>query len=133
VREIVADRPDPVRLGGICNVIEHELGQRVDSEVRTAILGHVQRGGTPTAYDRTLATAFGAYAAALVADGQYGRMAAVQQGRLASVALADVADRQRTVSHDAPMLAAALAVGTSFGVKDLQLRFDGKVPSGFMA
>jgi 6-phosphofructokinase 1 len=132
VRQIVADSPDPLRLGGICNLLDHALSERVDSEVRTAILGHVQRGGTPTAYDRTLATAFGAYAAALVADQQYGHMAAVQQGRLTSVAIADVANRQRTVSADAPMVAAALAVGTSFGVKDLHFRFDGRSPSGLM-
>jgi 6-phosphofructokinase 1 len=132
VRQIVADSPDPLRLGGIGHLLEHELGQRLDSEVRTAILGHVQRGGTPTAYDRTLATAFGAYAAALVADAQYGRMAAVQQGRLTSVALADVANRQRTVAVDSPMVAAALAVGTSFGVQGLEFRFDGKVTSGLM-
>ncbi|HET8744322.1 MAG TPA: ATP-dependent 6-phosphofructokinase [Ramlibacter sp.] len=132
VRQVVADSPDPLRLGGVCNVLEHALCQRIDTEVRTAILGHVQRGGTPTAYDRNLATAFGAYAAALVADEQWGRMAAVQQGRLTGVAIADVANRQRTVAPDAPMVATAMAVGTSFGVPGMQLRFDGKVPSAFM-
>jgi len=132
VRQVVADSPDPLRLGGVCNVLEHHLGRMIDSEVRTAILGHVQRGGTPSAYDRNLATAYGAYAAALVADGQYGRMAALQQGRLTSVALAEVANRQRTVSPDAPMVATAMAVGTSFGVPGMQLRFDGRVPSAFM-
>ncbi|GAB3647667.1 ATP-dependent 6-phosphofructokinase [Ramlibacter alkalitolerans] len=132
VRQVVTDSPDPLRLGGVCTVLEHQLCQRIDSEVRTAILGHVQRGGTPSAYDRNLATAFGAYAAAMVADGQYGRMAAVQQGRLTSVAIADVANRQRTVSPDAPMVATAMAVGTSFGVPGMKMRFDGRVPSGFM-
>ena len=132
VRQVVTDSPDPLRLGGVCNVLEHHLTRRVDSEVRTAILGHVQRGGTPTAYDRTLATAFGAYAAALVADEQYGRMAATQQGRLTSVALAEVANRQRTVAPDAPMVASAMAVGSSFGVPGMKLRFDGRTPSTFM-
>jgi len=133
IRQLVPGSPDPLRLGGISSVLEQQLCQLLDSEVRTAILGHVQRGGTPTAFDRTLATAFGAYAAALVADAQYGRMVAVQEGRLTSVALADVADRQRRVAADAPMVAAALAVGTSFGVAGLQCRFDGKKPSGLMA
>jgi len=132
VRQIVPDSPEPLRLGGVCQVLEHQLGQRIDTEVRTAILGHVQRGGTPTAYDRNLATAFGAYAAALVADEQYGRMAAVQAGRLTGVAIADVANRQRTVPLDAPMVTTALAVGTSFGVPGLTQRFDGRVPSPFM-
>ena len=96
------------------------------------MLGHVQRGGTPTAFDRTLATAFGAYAAALVAGGHFGRMVATQEGRLTSVAIADVANRQRLVSPDAPMVAAALAVGTSFGVKEFSFRFDGGQPSQLM-
>jgi ATP-dependent phosphofructokinase / diphosphate-dependent phosphofructokinase len=132
VRQIVADSPDPVRLGGIAHVLEHALAQRLRSEVRTAILGHVQRGGPPTSYDRTLATAFGAYAAALVTARRYGRMVAVQEGRLTSVALADVADRQRTLPPDAPMVAAALAIGTSFGAAGLGLRFDPTRPSALM-
>jgi phosphofructokinase-like protein len=132
VRQVVADSPDPLRLGGVCNVLDHHLSRMIDSEVRTAILGHVQRGGTPTAYDRTLATSFGAYAAALVADEQYGQMAAVQQGRLTSVAIADVANRQRTVEPDAPMVVTAMAVGSSFGVPGMKLRFDGRAPSAFM-
>jgi 6-phosphofructokinase 1 len=132
VRQIVADSPDPVRLGGICHVLERQLSKMLASEVRTTILGHVQRGGTPTAYDRTLASAFGAYAAALVKQQQYGRMAAVQDGRLTSVALADAADRQRSVARDAPMLATALAVGTSLGVAGLDLRLDGRAPSAVM-
>ena len=133
VRQIVADSPDPVRLGGIASVLEHQLAQLLRSEVRTTILGHVQRGGTPTAFDRTLATAFGGYAAALVDGQQYGRMVAVQASRLTSVALADVADRQRTVPPDAPMLAAARAVGTSFGVPDLAFRFDPNQPSAMLS
>jgi phosphofructokinase-like protein len=132
IRQVVADSPDPLRLGGICGVLEQQLTQRLTSEVRRTMLGHVQRGGTPTAFDRTLATAFGAYAAALVADGQYGRMVATQGGRLTSVAIADVANRQRLVSSDAPMVAAALSVGTSFGVKDVEFRFDGRKPSQLM-
>jgi 6-phosphofructokinase 1 len=133
VRQIVAGSPEPVRLGGIGSVLEQQLCERLQSEVRTAVLGHVQRGGPPNAYDRTLATAFGAYAAALVAARQYGCMVAVQEGRLTGVAIADVANRQRTVAPDAPMLAAALAVGTSFGVAQLAFRFDAGKPSSLMA
>jgi 6-phosphofructokinase 1 len=132
VRQVVADSPDPLRLGGICNVLEQQLSSSLQSEVRTAILGHVQRGGPPTAFDRTLATSFGAYAAALVANEQFGRMVALQQGHLTSVAIADVANRQRTVSVDAPMVASALAVGTSFGVSGLAAGFDGRTPSSLM-
>jgi ATP-dependent phosphofructokinase / diphosphate-dependent phosphofructokinase len=127
VRNIVHDSPDPIRLGGISVALEQQLKDRIRSEIRTTILGHVQRGGTPTAYDRNLATAFGSYTAAMVAEGNFGRMVALQQNRLTSVPLIDVAGKIRTVPTDAPMLAAALSVGTSFGVKDLeyQITFSG--------
>ena len=129
VREIVEDSPDPVRLGGIGKALEHELQTHVRSEVRTAILGHIQRGGSPTAFDRYLATAFGYYAAAMVADGQFGRMVALQKNELTSIPLEEVAGRNRTIPTDAPMVAAALAVGTSFGVPGLDVRLTGTEPS----
>ncbi len=130
VSEVVADSPDPIRLGGVGKTLEVELESRIRSEVRTTILGHVQRGGTPTAYDRNLATAFGAFAAKMVADGEYGRMVAFQGQRFTSVPLAEVANRTRTITPDAPMLFAALAVGTSFGVRDFTPEMIGKVSAG---
>ncbi|MDX1531301.1 MAG: ATP-dependent 6-phosphofructokinase [Rhodothermales bacterium] len=125
VQQIVADSPDPIRLGGACNVLAHQLQPLVDSEIRTTILGHVQRGGTPTAYDRTLATAFGSYAAAMVRDGTFGRMVALQEGRLTSLPLEEVANKTRTVEADAPVVAAAIAVGTSFGVRGMNVAMAG--------
>jgi 6-phosphofructokinase 1 len=107
-------------------VLEHQLGAHLRSEIRTTILGHTQRGGPPTPYDRTLATAFGAYAAALAADGQHGRMVALKDNSLVSVPLAEVADRTRTVPRDAPMVLAGLAVGTSFGIAPFDHRFLGQ-------
>ena len=115
VREEIADSPDPIRLGGIGKVLENELKLHLRSEIRTTILGHMQRGGTPNPYDRNLATEFGAYAAALAAQGQFGRLVALQNSKLTSVPFSDVAGKTRTVPLDAPMLAAALTVGTSFG------------------
>ena len=129
VREHVEDSPDPIRLGGIAKVIEQTLKDRLRSEVRTAILGHIQRGGTPTPYDRNLGTAFGAYAAAMAAAGTTGRMVALQENRLTSVPLERVANQVRTVPKDAPLLAAAQAVGTSFGVRDFEVRFSGDAAS----
>src|SRR5690606_10385106 len=100
VSDRISERPDPIRLGGIGKMLERDLKDLVRSEIRTSILGHMQRGGTPTAFDRNLATAFGAYAAAMVADGFHGRMVALQENRLRSVALQDVANRTRTVPPD---------------------------------
>jgi len=121
VRQRIEDSPDPVRLGGIGNVLRQQLEDRIDSEIRTTILGHMQRGGTPTAYDRNLSTLFGAHAATLVADGTFGRMVAIQDSKLAHVALGEVANQTRTVPRNAPLIAAGLAVGTSFGVPDLDV------------
>jgi 6-phosphofructokinase 1 len=125
VSQVVEESPDPIRLGGVGKVLELQLSQLVSSEVRTSILGHMQRGGTPTAYDRNLATAFGTYAASMVADGEFGKMVALQQNRLVSVPFEEVANKTRTVPPDNPMIAAALAVGTSFGVRDFEYRMKG--------
>ncbi|ACY47201.1 6-phosphofructokinase [Rhodothermus marinus] len=129
VRERVPESPDPIRLGGIGYELERQLRDRLRSEVRTTVLGHVQRGGTPTAYDRSLASAFGAYAAALVQAEQYGCMVALRDGRLTTVPLAEVAGRTRTVPLDHPMLGAALAVGTSLGVRALTSPLVGAEPT----
>jgi 6-phosphofructokinase 1 len=62
----------------------------------------------------------------MVADGNFGRMVALRDNRLSSVELSVVANRIRTVPPDSPMIAAALSVGTSFGVPDISARFSGK-------
>ena len=133
IQEIIKDSPDPVRLGGICKVLETQLELHVRSEVRSVILGHVQRGGTPTPYDRNLATVYGSYAASMVADSAFGRMVALQENHLTSIPLAEIAGKVRTIPLDAPMLAAALAVGTSFGVPDLEHRLVGTEVSAKMS
>lgn len=133
VDKVVADSPDPLRLGGISKVLEEQLRAHLASEIRTTILGHVQRGGTPTAYDRLLATAFGSYAASMVADRHYGFMVALRENRLTTVPLAEVAGKTRTVPPDAPMLLAALAVGTSFGVKDATHQLAGNQASNLIS
>ncbi|MDX1440825.1 MAG: ATP-dependent 6-phosphofructokinase, partial [Rubricoccaceae bacterium] len=78
VKKIIEDSPDPIRLGGAGNVLQNELEGMLDSEVRTTILGHVQRGGTPTPFDRILSTHFGAHAASIVESGSSGVMVALQ-------------------------------------------------------
>lgn len=125
VRQQVDESPDPIRLGGVGKVLEAELCKRIQSEVRTTILGHMQRGGTPSSFDRNLATAFGTYAASMVADAQFGRMVAMQGNRLTSVPFDEVANKTRQVPADNPMIAAALGVGTSFGVRDFDYRLKG--------
>jgi 6-phosphofructokinase 1 len=128
VQQRIEDSPDPIRLGGIGNVLAHQLNEYINSEVRTTILGHMQRGGTPTAYDRNLSTLFGAHAATLVAEETFGRMVAIQDSKLAHVSLGEVANQTRTVPRNAPLIAAGLAVGTSFGVPDLEVKLADATP-----
>jgi phosphofructokinase-like protein len=76
------------RLGGIGVTLEHEIEQRTGYETRVTILGHVQRGGTPTAFDRVLATRFGVAAMYAVASGHFGKMVALHGARIAEIDLA---------------------------------------------
>ena len=127
VKKIVADSPDPVRLGGIGQVLAQQLSDSVDSEVRTTVLGHMQRGGTPTPYDRNLSTSFGAHAARMVAEEQFGVMVALQGQDFVPFPLEEVADKTRTVPPDADLVQAGLAVGTSFGVPDLKAELETEI------
>ncbi|GAB4115456.1 MAG: ATP-dependent 6-phosphofructokinase [Rubrivivax sp.] len=115
VQQTLADSPDPLRLGGVGQALQHALQPLVNCEVRTTLLGHVQRGGTPTAFDRVLGTRFGVAAAGLVAQRRFGRMVALQGGQITSVPIADVAGRNRRVPADDPLWAAARALGICFG------------------
>lgn len=120
VKERINANTESIRLGGIGRVLAEKLENRLSSEVRTTTLGHMQRGGTPTAYDRNLSTTFGTRAASLVAEGTFGVMVALQNGAFTRVPLSNVANKTRTVPLSSPLLAAALDVGTSFGVQNLE-------------
>ncbi len=86
-----------VRLGGICNLLAAEIEARTGFETRVTMLGHVQRGGTPTAYDRILATRFGVAAIEAVHDQGFGHMVALQADRIVRVPLADALAAPKTV------------------------------------
>lgn len=86
-----------VRLGGIGNLIAPEIESRTGFETRVTVLGHVLRGGTPTAFDRMLATRFGLEAAAAVHDGDFGKMVALRGTTIARVPLADAVREIKTV------------------------------------
>lgn len=124
VREHIKGSPDPVRLGGVSNMIRAALEERLDSEIRTTVLGHIQRGGTPTAFDRMFATHLGAYAASLASSGRWGNMVAVQGNRLTTVPLEEVANQTRTIPLDSIALTTALSIGASFGDADFARNLD---------
>ncbi len=110
----VGDASDPIRLGGIGHKVAADVEDATGLETRVTVLGHLQRGGTPTAFDRILATSFGARAAELVANGESGRMVALRGRRITSVAMSQVAGKPRLVPQTSPLIATARAVGAIF-------------------
>jgi 6-phosphofructokinase len=89
-----------VRLGGIANVLASEIEARTGYETRVTILGHIQRGGTPTAYDRVLATRFGIAAIDAVHDGAFGSMVALRADAIVRVPLAEAVGELKLVDPD---------------------------------
>ncbi|HOI29968.1 MAG TPA: ATP-dependent 6-phosphofructokinase [Melioribacteraceae bacterium] len=89
-----------VRLGGIGNVLADEIEKRTGYETRATILGHIQRGGSPTAYDRVLATRFGVFAAELVNKGDWGKMASLRGNEIIGVELAEATGKLKTVDME---------------------------------
>jgi phosphofructokinase-like protein len=86
-----------VRLGGIGNTLANEIEARTGFETRVTILGHVQRGGTPTSFDRVLATRFGVAAIDAVHDEAWGQMVALQGGEIVTVSLAEAVGTLKVV------------------------------------
>jgi 6-phosphofructokinase 1 len=89
-----------VVLGGVGDALAREIEERTGFETRVSVLGHVQRGGTPTPRDRVLATRFGLKAADLVHDGRFGRMAALQGDAIGDVSLDEATRELKTVPPD---------------------------------
>ena len=88
------------RLGGIGQLLEREIGERTGFETRATVLGHIQRGGTPTAFDRVLATRLGLAAIDAVHEGSFGTMSALRGTRIELVPLAEAVAQLRTVPDD---------------------------------
>ena len=101
--EVAAGQTDEfghVRLGGIGQRLEREIEQRTGFETRAVVLGHIQRGGTPTAYDRVLATRFGVAAIDAAGERRWGTMPALRGTRIELVPLAEAVAELRTVSPE---------------------------------
>jgi ATP-dependent phosphofructokinase / diphosphate-dependent phosphofructokinase len=86
-----------VRLGGIGQQVADSIESKTGYETRVTVLGHIQRGGTPTAFDRVLATRFGVHAADMVAKGDFGNMAALRGNQIVSVPLSEATSHLKTV------------------------------------
>jgi 6-phosphofructokinase 1 len=103
------------RLGGVGDQICQDLAQLTGKETRHVVLGHLQRGGTPSSYDRVLATRFGSFAVELVKRGQFGMMTALRAPNIVAVPLEDIVGRTRHVPPDGDIVRSARNVGMSFG------------------
>jgi len=119
--KMVIDQINPlsverIRLGGISRQLAHHLEAKSGVDTRSVILGHVVRGGTPTAFDRNLATLFGVHAMDLVMKGQFGRMVALQKNKMASVPLSLVGGKCRKVPLNDNLILAAKSIGVEFGI-----------------
>ena len=95
--------------------IAHQIEEMTGAETRICVPGHMQRGGSPSAYDRVLATQFGSYAASLVADEHYGVTVAMVNRHVTANPLADIAGKTRGVPGDCDMVNVARAMGISLG------------------
>jgi 6-phosphofructokinase 1 len=103
------------RLGGAADRLARELVPRLEHEVRSTVLGHLQRGGSPVPFDRILATRLGARAAELAAEGRWGRMVAIRGGAIGDEPLEAALARPKLVDPRSDLVATARALGICFG------------------
>ncbi|MBI5182880.1 MAG: ATP-dependent 6-phosphofructokinase [Nitrospinae bacterium] len=115
IKRIVKESTEQVRYGGIGINIGDDIERCTGLETRVTILGHLQRSGAPTGFDRILGTGFGTAALDLALQGEFGKMVALKGEAISSIPLEEVAGRQRLIPIDSPVLRSARSVGTSFG------------------
>lgn len=108
----VIPRPAP---GNVANTIAFTLREMLHKEIRVTVLGHVQRGGSPTPFDRILATRMGVHATDLAARGEFNRMVCLRAGRIESVTLDEALSQMKVVDPAGEIVHAARAIGTTFG------------------
>ena len=115
VTRTVAGSTDPIRLGGIAYRLSQMIEDKTGIESRACVLGHTQRGGTPTAFDRWLSTLYGAKAMDMILEGKFGYMASLHAFKMEEVKIADAIAQLKRVDPQGPEVKAALEVGMSFG------------------
>ena len=104
-----------IRLGGIAAKVAAEIETRTGKETRSLVLGHLQRGGSPTSYDRLIALRFGAAAMRLVAEERFGTMVALDPPEILAVPIADAIRQLKRVPTHSDIVQTARDLGTSFG------------------
>jgi 6-phosphofructokinase 1 len=107
--------PEHERLGGIADKVAHSIQEMTGKETRSLVLGHLQRGGSPTTFDRLLALRFGAAAIRVVAERRFGMMVALQPPRIVAVPIEQAIAEPKRVPLDSDTIATARDLGISFG------------------
>lgn len=115
VLKVIEGSPDPIRLGGIAQKVAEDLEEMVGLEARATILGHIQRGGSPSAADRILSTRYGVAAVELAAAGKFGNMVALKDNKMTYVSLEDVIGCNKSVEVNGELVEMAKAIGVCFG------------------
>jgi len=115
VSKVIEDSPDPIRLGGIGNKVAADLEKLCGLEARATILGHLQRGGSPTAYDRILSTRYGSYAVELAMEGKFGNMVTLKGTEMSYDSLENVIGKNKAVDPNGELVRFAKNIGISFG------------------
>lgn len=100
VQETDKDAFGHVRLGGIGQILTEEIEKRTGYEARVTVFGHIQRGGSPTAFDRVLGTRFGVRAVELINEGKFGRMVSLQGNKIVDVSISEAVKELKTVDMD---------------------------------
>lgn len=115
VSKIVDDSPDPIRLGGIANKLANDLeGLIKNHEVRSTVLGHIQRGGNTSTYDRILSTRYGVKAVELINSNLFGNMVALKGNNISFESLENVIGYTKNVEPEGELVKAAKSIGISF-------------------
>ncbi len=103
------------QLGGVGEYLEKELSEMTGKEARSLVLGHLQRGGTPSTYDRLISLRYGAAAVRALEDQDFNKMIVMQQNRIKRIPLSDVADKMKLVPLDSDTILTAKEIGINLG------------------
>ncbi len=103
------------RLGGIGHILGEQIAEACHAETRVTVLGHVQRGGQPSAHDRLLASAFGVHAVSLIEQGKFDRMVAWRDRKVTDVPIAEAIKENYTVEKDSTLVMTARGLGICLG------------------
>lgn len=115
VKRVVETSPDAIRLGGVSHQIAAQVEGLTNIECRVTILGHLLRGGSPSAFDRILATRLGVEAVKMVDAGGSGQLVTLRDGKMDSIPIKDVAGKIRTVTPDSDLIGTASSLGICLG------------------